>query len=153
MTIAADTFLQSVQRQVRDAQVFGTIDLEGGMLRCAAKASAAPAWYRLERDGGRWFVSLVTPDRWLSESIEADLMHHGDPLEELIEDELAERGQTGASIEVKHYRSEDRLYTFRSPLPLDGLDERRAAEVAAAWLLAYEAAFRELGDIEAGEDE
>src|SRR5688500_979912 len=93
-----------------------------------------PAKYREEQRGGRWQVALVTKDRWLSESIEADFMHHGDPIEELLEEELVDQGYTvagdgmpggprraasGRSIEVKHFRSEDMMYTFQSVLPVD----------------------------------
>ena len=149
----ADSVLQLVKNEALESGVFGEIRLEAGRLSCAAASSAEPAWYRLESEDGQWFVSLVTADRWLSESIEADLMHHGDPIEELIEEELIELGFEHEALKVKHYRSEDMLYTFRSPLPVGDLDATSAARIAAQCLLAYEAAFRELGDMMADEDE
>lgn len=153
MKIAVDHLLESVKSAAHKAGVFGPIEITDGMLRCAAATSAAPAWYRLEPEAGQWFVSLVTPDRWLSESIEADLMHHGDPIEELIEEELNELLPDAPRLEVKHYRSDDLLYTFRTRLPIEGKDDRRAAEIAAACLLAYEAAFRRLGDMDVNQGE
>jgi hypothetical protein len=148
-----DSVLQLVRNDAEESGAFGEIRLEGSRLSCAAARSAEPAWYRLEAEDGRWFVSLVTADRWLSESIEADLMHHGDPIEELIEEELLELGFEHGSLEVKHYRSDDMLYTFRSPVPAGGGDAGSMARVAAQCLLAYEAAFRELGDMYVDEED
>ncbi|MFO0873475.1 MAG: hypothetical protein U0575_05830 [Phycisphaerales bacterium] len=163
-----DTFLADVRRDAESAGVFGVVEVlpgqsgRPGMLRASAPRAAAEAWYRIRHDGGAWCVEFVTPDRWLSESIEADLMHHGDPIEELVEEELAElddggrdgsagdaaRGRAGAAVVrpvVQHFRSEDLLYTFRTALP----GEVPEASEASRFLRAYEAAFRELGDVEA----
>ena len=95
---------------------------------------------------GRWFVSLFTKDRWLSESIEAELMHAGDSLEELVEEELVELGVSVGEVSIQHYRDEHLQYVFRSPLPREVTPEE-----AALWLLAYEATFRELGDMSTSE--
>jgi hypothetical protein len=150
-----DRFLNAVRAKAEKAGVFAEVKLDRGMLACLARDAAEEAWYRIEPAAhGGWCVSLVTPNRWLSESIEADLMHHGDPIEELIEEELVELGHAGESLPVKHFRSDDMLYTFISPLPIDDAKrEDDAVETAATCLLAYEAAFRELGDMSGGEDE
>ena len=148
-----DALLEAIKSRVEAAGVFGPVEVSDGMLRCAASGAGAEAWYRVERDDGRWHVALVTPDRWLSESIEADLMHFGDPIEELVEEELVELGQPAGRPVVRHYRSEDLLYTFRTPIPMPAGDTDDAASLAANYLLAYEAAFRELGDMTADDDE
>ena len=147
-----DGFLHQVKEKAEEAGVFGEIRIADGILQCAARGSAAPAWYRLGREEGAWQVSLVTADRWLSQSIEADLVHTGDPIEELIEEELAELGHDGGPLPVTHFRSDEMLYTFRSPLPIGEIDEPAAIETAARGLLAYEAAFRELGDMQTREE-
>ena len=147
-----DGFLRQVKERAEQAGVFGEITLAEGMLCCAALASAEPASYRLERQEETWHVSLVTPDRWLSQSIEADLLNTGDPIEELVEDELIDLGHEGPRLPVKHFRSDDMLYTFRSPIPIDPADEAAAVEAAARCLLAYEAAFRELGNMQTAEE-
>jgi hypothetical protein len=147
-----DEFLHKVKAKIEQADVFGEISIADGVLQCAARRSAAPAFYRLAREAGFWNVSLVTADRWLSESIEADLMHTGDSLEELIEEELVELGHDGGPLPVSHYRSDDMLYTFRSPLPIDANDDETAVETASRCLLAYEAAFRELGEMQSSEE-
>ena len=150
-TSTANQFLEAIKANADKAKVFKDVKITSkGVLQCTAKASAEPAWFRVDKVNEVWRVSLVTADRWLSESIEADLMHYGDPIEELIEEELVELGFKGARPVVKHYRSDDMLYTFISEIP--GVDETKgpkAIETATRWLLAYEAAFRELGDMEA----
>lgn len=146
-------WVNAVKARAERAGVFASVTVNEGNLDCAARDSAAEASYHIVREGDQWFISLVTPDRWLSESIEADLMHHGDPMEELIEEELIELGHTPKPFKVQHFRSDDLLYTFRNLLPLAGLDDQAAADLAAIWLLAYEAAFRRLGDMEAGESD
>ena len=83
-----------------------------------AKDAVAEAWYVVDREGDGWAVSLLTPDRWLSESIESDLMHFGDPLEELVEEELAELGWRGRVPTIKHFRDDAKQYVFRSRVPL-----------------------------------
>lgn len=144
--------LDAVAEQARAAGVFGEITVTDDRLECGAAASAEPAFYRVEADGDRLWVSLVMKDRWQSESIESDLMHSGDSLEELLEEELAEQGYTGAALPFEHFRSDDMLFTFRSPLPVKaGTDE--AAGVVSRCLLAYEACFAALGDMSADENE
>ncbi len=153
-TIAAPSIervLEGVRPRADASGVFAGTEIRERMLVCRAKESAAPASYRLLVDRGGLWVALVMADRWLSESIEADLMHTGDKVEDLVAEELVEQGVPGASVTCEHFRSEDLLFTFRSPvaLPPGGADD--PVEAAAAWLLAYEAAFRNLGDMSAGE--
>lgn len=136
--------------------VFGPVEVRKSgsqsMLACAAKNSAEPAEYRLFEDAGKLWVSLVTDNRWLSQSIESQLYHSGDKLEELLDEELYDVGYEGATLPFEHFRSKDMLYTFRSPLPI-GADAPDAAGIAAKILLAYEACFRRLGDMDAGDED
>ncbi|MCW5775824.1 MAG: hypothetical protein KIS87_05190 [Phycisphaeraceae bacterium] len=141
------SLLESVAERASRAGVFGPITLNDAVLACQALDAAASAEYRVGWDGGRVWVSLVTPNRWLSESIEADLMHTGDDIDELLEEELVEQGLEPARPIVEHFRSDDRLFTFRSPVP------KEDSETVARWLLAYEACFRALGDMAGGTDE
>jgi hypothetical protein len=143
--------LEKAAAKCRGANVFGTVSVGQGVLSCAAKASAAEAFFRLSWDGKPW-VSLVTKDRWLSQSIEADLVHTGDKLEELLAEELADLDYTGPAPAFEHFRSEDKLFTFRSVVPVR-VGDPGAADVCATFMLAYEACFRRLGDMEAGEEE
>src|SRR5689334_6692804 len=83
-----DSLFAAVRKHAEASGVFGPVSIKGGRLVCQAKASAEPASYRLEVDGGRLWVSMVTTNRWLSQSIEADLVHTGDKLDELLDEEL-----------------------------------------------------------------
>lgn len=155
MTKGFHALIEGVARRAAESGVFGPVGVKDGMLVCEAKSSAAPAEYRLSVDEGKVWVSLVTADRWLSQSIEADLMHTGDKLEDLLGEELADQGYSGDALPFQHYRSEEKLFTFRSPLPLDAepdAGDTAAVELATRCLLAYEACFRRLGDVEAGEE-
>lgn len=136
--------LVQVADRARAAGVFAAVQIIGEALSCEAKDSAAPAQYRLVEDAAALWVELVTADRWLSQSIEQDLVHTGDKLTDLLDEELVELGDKARRLPVEHFRSEDRLYTFRSSLP----SLARDAQFAGTLLLAYEACFRRLGDME-----
>lgn len=145
----ADVMLGQVRERAEKAGVFGPVRAEGGRLVCPALSSAEPADYRVfpEADGTVW-VELVTEDRWLSESIETDLVHTGDKLNELLDEELADLGWEGAPSTFEHFRSDDMLFTFRSRVP------DPSPESVTLWLLAYEQCFRQLGDMDdTGEDD
>lgn len=141
---------------------FGKVTLENGRLACRAANSAEPAEYRIDIQQDKLWVSLVTANRWLSQSIEQDLVHTGDKIPELLDEELADQGYDvraaaarGLKTTFEHFRSEDKLFTFRSPLPfaIDQAGAPGSVDAASQWLLAYEACFRRLGDMDAGNDE
>jgi hypothetical protein len=146
--------LESAAARAHEAAVFADVAIKGTMLEATALASAAPASFRLFFDRGKLWVSLVTADRWLSQSIEADLVHTGDKLDDLLHEELVDLGYAGLAPGFEHFRSEDKLFTFRSVVPVN-IDHPSAAdkETAATFLLGYEACFRNLGDMEADEEE
>ncbi|MBY0313412.1 MAG: hypothetical protein K2W85_15200 [Phycisphaerales bacterium] len=151
--------LRGVAAKAEAAGVFGTIRVDGSMLRCDALASAEPAEFRVFIDEGKLFVALVTEHRWLSQSIEADLVHTGDKIDELVEEELLDLGYPGLKMGegrwgFEHFRDPQKLYTFRTALPIDPrtLASPDTIHRAAIALLAYEQAFRPLGDMEADEE-
>lgn len=152
-----DVLLGEVARNARAAGVFGEVSCSGGRLTAAAARSAAPAEYRIDSDDGKVWVSLVTADRWLSQSIEADLVHTGDDLRSLIDEELVDQGETTSGATFQHFRSPppDKLFTFRTPVPvsLGAGDSAGAVQTLTRYLLAYEACFRRLGDVDGGDDE
>ena len=151
---ATTRLFEAVEAVASRSGVFGAVELRKSppMLVCAAKNSAEPAEYRLFEEDGKLWVSLVTDNRWLSQSIEAHLVNTGDKLEELLDEELYDVGYEGATLSFEHFRSPDKLYTFRSSLPFAS-DTPDAAGIAAKCLLAYEACFRRLGDMDAGDED
>lgn len=154
---AITTLFAAVADKARAAAVFGEVSIKNNVLTATAKASAEPAEYRLFIESNVLWVALVTEHRWLSQSIEADLVHTGDKLNELIREELINLGWENFAPTFEHFRDEKKLYTFRTRLT-PPLDLARAADAETVnhttlALLAYEATFRMLGDMEADDDE
>lgn len=141
--------LTEVAKTAKSAGVFESVDVHDGRMSCEAKGSAQPAFYRVDLDDGQVWVSLVTEDRWLSESIEATVMVTGDKLEELLDEELVDLGFEFGPVAVQHFRSDDMLFTFRSPMPGDALN----AEAISQALLAYEACFVQIGNMSPHKDD
>lgn len=150
--MTTQAFLQTAADLAARAGVFGPVSVRDGQLICHAAASAAPASYRLFVHSGTPWVSLVMADRWLSESIETDLLHTGDNVADLVEEELVELGLPPQRLKVEHFRSDDLLFTFRSPIPVDPTSPEGPG-LAVKYLLAYEACFRHLGDMNAGPED
>lgn len=143
--------LESVAEMARERGVFGEVRIADG--RLIAAASAAHAEYRVEFEKGEACVGVFTPDRWLSHSVEADLLNTGDDLEELLEEELVEVGYAGKAPTIDHFRNDEKLFAFRSRTGIRAGDAG-ANERIGQMLGAYEACFRHLGDMhKEGEDE
>ena len=149
-----ESLLPDVARRARESGVFSAIEMAGDALVCRPRASGVDGEYAVTWDAGKGgpYVVLRSADRWLSESIEADLMHSGDDMAELIEDELAELGEDYRPV-VRHYRDEAMRYTFGSVMPDRGGSAARAADGVLRLLLAYEAVFSELGEMSASRDD
>ncbi len=148
---------EEVGDRVRNASVFAKVRRTDERLRCLAKNCESPAEYRAEvnlPEHDVIYVGLYTPDRWLSESIEADVMHVGDKFEELLEEELVDQGWD-TSLEIEHYRNDAKEFVFRSVIRVgdDKIDGEPMIDRISKALLAYEACFRELGDMSAGDEE
>lgn len=146
------TLLESVAERAKAAGVFDTPRVDGGRVVADAAGAAEPAEYRVDVEGDEIWVSLVTANRWLSESIESDLLHSGDKLNELLDEEMVDVGWDLGPITYEHFRSDDMLFTFRSKMPF-GPDHEAAAASTTLALLGYEQCFRELGDMTEDEDD
>jgi len=140
--------IESIANGAKSANVFGSIESTDIIITLQAWNAAEPACYRVYVDGDTPIVELATKDRWLSESIEAELVESGDKLEELIEDELVDLGyaEDSGAVKFEHYRSDDMEFVFRSKvIPMKDQDQ---SEACLQWLLAYEQCFRQLGDMD-----
>jgi len=142
---------QALYKAVKDgastAQVFAEITIDERGLSCQAKNSAEEAFYRVSIVDDAVWISLETKDRWLSGSIEGDLVNTGDKLDELIEEEVIDLGHHDAKVSFDHFRSPELMYVFRSRLST-AIDDPKAAQHALIWLLGYEIVLRELGDMD-----
>ncbi len=143
---------EDVGDRVRQAQVFAKVRRTDHALRCTAMGIESEASYRVTvdlPDHNVVWIGLYTPDRWLSESIEAELMHVGDKIEDLLEEELIDQGYEGR-LAVEHFRDDDKVFVFRSPVRVPGgkqVNDPTVIDQVTKVLLAYEACFRELGDM------
>ena len=154
-----ETLFRQVGEQLRTAGVFGEVAAGAQELQCAARTDESEAHYRVDTesdptsDGPGLWIGLYTPDRWLSESIEADLMFKGDKIEDLLEEELIDQG-LDERLDVEHFRDEQKRFVFRSRLdPGPGpIDDRETIGRVVRAVLAYEACFRELGDLRPSEE-
>jgi hypothetical protein len=148
--------IEAVAERVKRAEVFEDVQCQPGLLRCQARDVESEAHYKLlvePADGSttsKVWIGLHTADRWLSESIEADLLHSGDKMEELLEEELVELDYAGGPLAIEHFRDDAKVYVFRSQLEISTPDSPTTPAVidrAVKILLAYEACFRQLGDM------
>ena len=151
------TMFEEVADRVRAADVFDKVRCGDDALMCRARPNSSDASYFAEvpEPHNLVWVGLLTSDRWLNESIEAALMDQGDDIQELLEDELIDQGFDGR-LPVEHFRDNEKQYLFRSPVSLpngEKLDEEPMIIRVSKVLLAYEAAFNQLGDLRAGQDE
>jgi len=154
MGIGLETLLKAVRAQAQQTGLFGEITVSKNCLICRALNSAEPAEYRICVEEKQLCVSLATANRWLSESIESDLVETGDDIADLIDEELRSiSSYSGPALAVTHYRSADKYYTFRSPLPvpLDPTSDCKAdpahIEITYEVLITYQNVFSELGDM------
>ncbi len=166
-------FVSGVADRLRDVFPGAGVRVVGGRAEVDVTGAAAPASYRVGFDGGKVWVSLVTADRYLSQSIEQDLVHTGDSLPELLQEELLDLGfdKAGGSptqptptqptptqptptlLAVEHFRDDAKLFTFRTALPIDPSRlDASAATLCVLAVRAYDATFRRLGDMEGGEE-
>ncbi len=149
---ATQTFYKEIQDAAEQARVFGEIGIDGRGLYCKAPNAAEEAFYRVSIVDDAVWISLETADRWLSGSIEGDLVNTGDKLDELIEEEVIDLGHHDAKVGFDHLRSDEMLYIFRSKLSTP-MGDPDCAKNAAIWLMGYELVFRELGDMDESQED
>lgn len=138
--------LDEVVRQAAESRAFASVLRREATVRCVA-ATNEDAAYEVVSEGTAVYVSWVSPDRYLSQSIEADLMWTGDDLMELIEEELADVGCTNHPLgRIEHFRDGEKRFTFRSKVVAAD------ATLIVKCLIAYARAFSQLGDMKADEE-
>ncbi len=141
--------LEAIAADATVRNLFADIRQDGARMHCLAKASAAPAHYTLEVAESQWRMALATSDRWLSESIESQLVESRDSLEELFEEELKDLDCATAAPTIRHFRDESKQYVFECTLP----SASATADDVRTHFIAFESMFRQLGDMSgAGSD-
>ncbi|MSR43943.1 MAG: hypothetical protein EXS15_01090 [Phycisphaerales bacterium] len=138
--------LTALAQHARESSCFAGVRQEGGRLECDAKGASAPAQYRVEVASDGWRVSLGTLDRWLSESIESQLVEGRESIEDLLQEELTDLEWMTPAPTVKHFRDESKRYVFECTVSL-GKDTTTDVHCARTFLFAFESMFRQLGDM------
>ncbi len=141
--------LSALSGELSESGVFAGSEVADEQLVLKAEGADVDAYYFVRSEGDELLLGVGTPDRWLSESIEAHLMHCGDKIEELIEDELIEL-DVRKVLSVQHFRDDAKHYIFQSPISrvLNEAGEGERVGLLKKLILAYEAAFRQLGDMD-----
>ncbi|MEM6552311.1 MAG: hypothetical protein AAF750_09325 [Planctomycetota bacterium] len=160
MNETTTSWLDGVAEKLRDAGVFAEVTIGDKGVLCRAREIEDEAFYFIDPaapgpagETGVW-AGLFTANRWLSESIEADLLHTGDKMEDLLEEELVDLGLE-QKLPIEHFRDDAKRFVFRSWITAEGpegLTSEATAEKFATVVRAYEACFYELGDMSPEEE-
>ena len=151
-TTTLTTVFDACIQPLTDAQVFANVTRTGQGVRCDAMHVEEECYYAAHTDDqGDLWVGWYSPDRWVSGSIEGDLVHTGDKIDELLEEELVDLGLS-IKLTLDHYRNDDKIFVFHSKAALPA-DANEASATLVKILLAFQACFVELGDMAPGEDE
>ncbi|MEM1211025.1 MAG: hypothetical protein AAGI68_01895 [Planctomycetota bacterium] len=167
MSETTTSWLDGVAGKLRDAGVFAEVTIGDEGLLCRAREIEDEAFYFVDphapgpagsgaggAGGAGVWAGLFTANRWLSESIEADLLHTGDKMEDLLEEELVDLG-LDQKLPIEHFRDDAKRFVFRSWVTAEGQEGLASDETAtklATVVRAYEACFYELGDMSPEED-
>ncbi len=149
--------IEAVSERLKRADVFEDVQCNHDGLCCHARDVESEACYQLlpdANDPAKVWVGLYTADRWLSESIEADLLHSGDKMEDLLDEELVELGYDKGPLPIEHFRDDAKQYVFRTALKIGPGDRPAQTDIDQVLkvMLAYEACFRQLGDMSESDD-
>jgi len=151
-TATLSTVFDATVQPLTESKDFAAIKRTDRGVRCDALHVEEECYYAAHADDdGTVWVGWYTPDRWLSESIEADLVHTGDKIDELLEDELVDQG-LAVKLKLEHFRDADKVFVFRGKVDLPDDTDAAAATLVKA-LRAFQACFIELGDMGPDEEE
>lgn len=148
----AQQTLRSLQTHAQEASIFAAVAVDGSRLECEARDASAKAEYRVEASAEGWRISLGTADRWLSESIESQLVESRESMEDLLREELIDLEWMDHPPKIRHFRDDSRRYVFECTIPFgdDPADDLRRT---TCFLFAFESMFRQLGDMSGAESE
>ncbi|CAN5692183.1 hypothetical protein BH11PLA1_BH11PLA1_02950 [soil metagenome] len=154
----AAPLLNAVAEMARASGAFESVEATPTEVVCAAQGPEDEAHYRLAFDAidASLRLALTTPARYLSQSIEQELVHTGDKLHDLLRDEMIDADHPApAKLTFEHFRDPEKRYTFRVRVPAADAALDAAETARRVWLLlkAFEATFRELGGMKGGEDD
>ncbi|GAB4515536.1 MAG: hypothetical protein Tsb0013_20120 [Phycisphaerales bacterium] len=129
---------------------FDRAERVGDIVTCHATDTPDEAQFCIEVDHEGVWLTWASTDRYLSQSIEAELMFTGDDLDDMVDEEIVDTGwDLGKLTPNTHYRDNDMRFVFRWKTPIDpgAIDAKHHAEPFAKALAGVVEAFAELGDM------
>lgn len=155
--------IDAIAQKADALDLFDGVEVQEDRVLCFADGPESPAWYAIRFNhfvGGAAYdeeseqqpsvtLSWNSKDRYLSQSIESDLVYTGDDLDDMLDEELVDLGWTRGRFDpFKHYRDEEETFVFIFRIPL----EQRKLKVSDAddllkCLQAADLVFSELGDM------
>jgi hypothetical protein len=150
------TLFERVRERLDASDRFDSAGVEGPCVVAHATDAPEEVRYRIEFDGSALWAAWVSEDRYISQSIEAEIMWTGDDLDDMIDEESVDAGWSLGRLEpMEHFRNEEMLFTFRSKLPIapSKANAEKHAEQMVAVLTGYAEAFAELGDMKPDDDD
>ena len=152
----AQALLTRIAERALAHDVFDSAEVKGSMVYAHATDSPEEAFYRVEIDEEGVFVSWASEDRYISQSIEAELMWTGDDLDDMIDEGAQDAGWTLGRMEpLKHYRDEGMHFVYRSKTPIAPADADAGAHAdqLVAAMAGYAEAMAEFGDMKPESDD
>lgn len=154
--------------KAEELDIFDGVEAQADRVLCFADGPESPAWYMIRFDhfvgGGAYddgeeqkpsvTLSWNSKDRYLSQSIESDLVYTGDDLDDMLDEELVDLGWSRGRLDpFKHYRDEEETFVFVFRIPIEQSKLRmQDADDLLKCLQAADLVFSELGDMAEDED-
>ena len=152
----ADAFLNEALKLCQAHERFDTAQRVGDLVTCHAHGTVDEAQFCIEVDDDGVWLTWASLDRYLSQSIEAELMFTGDDLDDMVDEEIVDAGwELGKLAPNAHHRDEDMRFVFRwkTAITPDTVDAGAHAEPFAKALAGMVEAFAELGDMAPEDDD
>lgn len=152
----ATAFLDALIEPLKAHPLFDAARRDADSAIAHATDTPEDAHFCVEVDSEGIWLTWASTDRYLSQSIEADLMFTGDDLDDMIDEEMVDAGwDLGKLSPSTHYRDDHMRFVFRCKAPIkpDAIDAQSHAEPFANGLAGFATAFAELGDMSEGDED
>lgn len=152
----AEAFLHDITSALEAHDRFDRATRHGARVEAHATATPDEALFCVEIDDEGVWLAWASEDRYLSQSIEAELVFTGDDLDDMIDEEIVDAGwDLGKLAPNAHFRDDERRFVFRCKAPVDAetLDPKTHAPAFASALAGMVEAFAELGDMQPDDDD
>lgn len=154
VTPETERLLAETGRLARSSGAFAEVEVRPGRVECRDPIQP-DALFRIDASDEGLCVCWASPNRYLSQSIEAELRWTRENIDDLMDEELSDQGYRRRVGRMTHFRDSDKHFVFRWGIPGEpgSLSAERDAPDLLRCLLACQAAFRTLGDMKEPEED